>query len=374
MRAINRPRSRSRSRSRVKVAVSRLKAFSSFSEAFTSISSSWKTLRGSWSASSGLVTSSTSASNYPLSVVKMSKSNVTASAKSTAPGTGIALWVTDSGNWWGVVTGQDSGTSCNCQTCSTCNSYQCNSYQCNSYQCNAYQCNSYQCNSSYTVCNYWVPLVCENYTGGYCSSYNSPTCASYNATNCTSAPWNSYNCTRNGNQCGQCVSWNTAYCASYNSRNCATYNAVTCSRYSGGFCGASSSTCNSASCASSSCASSSCTSSSCISESCSNTSYYNCNCQTCYPATIRLIRSIANIVSEITSWTVNTLVQSLKITTSGTSITAKAYSDSNLSTQIGSDLTYSAVGATIDTQFGIVVAPSAYAQGSTLENFNITTN
>jgi hypothetical protein len=366
---------RSRSRARAKVVVSRLKAFADFSESFSAISSSWKTLRGSWSASSGTGSTSTSASNYPLAVIKMARSNVTASAKSTAPGTGIALWVTDSGNWWGVVTGQNAGTDCNCQTCSTCNAYQCDAYQCNSYQCNSYQCNSYQCNSYYTVCNYWVPLTCEAYGGGNCSSYNSPTCASYNGSNCaTSAAWNSYNCTRNGNQCGQCTSWNTAYCASYNSRNCASYNAVVCNRYSGGFCGSSTSYCNSASCASSSCASSSCTSSSCSSTSCSSTSYYNCNCQTCYPATIRLIRSIADTVSEVTSWTVNTLVQSLRVITSGTSITAKAYSDNNLSTQIGSDLTYSAVGATIDTQFGIVVAPSAYSQGSTLDNFSATTN
>lgn len=346
---------RSRSRSRTKVATSRLKAFSNFSESFNSLSSSWKTLRGSWYASSGSGSTSTSASSYPIAVVKMSKSNITASAKSTTPGTGIAIWATDSGNWWGVVTGQSSATECNCQTCSTCNAY----------QCNAYQCNAYQCNASYTVCNYWVPLQCENYVGGNCSTFNSPTCATYNASNCRAwANYSSYLCGQFGTSCGECTAYNVAYCSGYNTRNCATYNDVTCSRYSGGFCGSSSSTCNSASCASSSCASS----------SCSSASSYSCNCQTCYPATIRLLRSVSNTVSEITSWTVSTLVQSIKVVTSGTSITTKAYSDNNLSTQIGSDLTYSAVGANIDTKFGIVVAPSAYAQGSTLENFNATTN
>lgn len=353
MRAIN--RSRSASRSRAKVSVSRLKAFSNFSEAFSYISSSWKTLRGSWSASSGTGSTSTSASDYPLAVIKMSKSNVTASAKDTSPGTGIALWVTDSGNWWGVVTGQNGATDCNCQTCS----------QCNSYQCNAYQCNAYQCNSSTFTCNYWVPLVCEASTGGNCYQWNTSTCASYNTSNCNSYnTWNYYNCIYWGNQCGTCSSWNTSNCATYNGRNCTATNGYTCNRYSGGFCGSGSSTCNSASCSSSSCSSS----------NCSSTSYYSCNCQTCYPATVRIIKSASNIVSEITSWTVNTLVQSIKVITSGTSITTKVYSDNNLSTQIGSDLTYEANGATIDTSFGIVVSPSNYGQGASLTGFSATTN
>jgi hypothetical protein len=64
----------------------------------------------------------------------------------------------------------------------------------------------------------------------------------------------------------------------------------------------------------------------------------------------------------------------MKVITSGTDITAKAYSDNSLTTQIGSDLTYSATGATIDTSFGIVVAPSSYSQGNSLDNFSATVN
>lgn len=320
---------------------SRLKAFGYFSDAFTSLSSSWKKLRGSWEATSGLGSTSTSASSYPLAVVKMSKSNVTASVKNTAPGTGIAIWATDSGNWWGVVTGQDAGSNCNCQTCSSCNAYQCNSY--------------------YYVCNQTNAYNCTPTGGGTCQGYNGISCSSYNGVNCCgyySAPGNckAYNKAGNCNAyyySTSCTCYNSSFCAGWNTSNCNGYNAINYS-CSGGNCASSSSYCNSS--------------------SCSSTSYYNCNCQTCYPATVRIIKSLSNTVSDITSWAVGTLVQSLKVITSGTGITIKAYSDNNLSTQIGSDLTYTANGATIDTQFGIVVAPSTYAQGSSIDDFTATTN
>ena len=374
MRAINRPRSGSRSRSRVKVSVSRLKAFSSFSEAFTSISSSWKTLRGSWSASSGTGSTSTLASNYPLAVVKMSKSNVTASAKNTSPGIGIAIWVTDSGNWWGVATGQDSGSSCNCQSCSTCNSYTCNSYTCNSSQCNSL---AFVCTGGNNICS-----------GGYntCSGgYN--TCAGYTFT-CLSTRYTctGYSCWSYYSKPGNCKTYN------YYGNICnAYYYSTTCDGYycssgysscdygydscTGGY-NCSGWSCSGWSCAGgySYCAQSTCLSESCVSASCSSTSYYNCNCQTCYPPFIRVLKSASNIVTEMYKWTISTIAASIKVITSGQQITVRAYSDNSLTTQIGSDLTYTATGATIDTSFGIVVTPSAYAQGSSLDGFQITTN
>jgi hypothetical protein len=75
------------------------------------------------------------------------------------------------------------------------------------------------------------------------------------------------------------------------------------------------------------------------------------------------------------SYTLASVANSLKVITSGSTATIKAYSDNSLATQIGSDLTYTAAGgAKIDTMFGIVVAPSAYNQGNTLDDFTATTN
>jgi hypothetical protein len=302
-------------RRKIQVITSRLKAFNTFFDAFTSaLNSAWKVLVGSWSSSGGAAYSTTPASSYPLATVPMAKSDVTAQIETAGQGTGIAIWVTDSGNWWGVVSGQDGATNCNCQTCYACNAYaggNCASY--NASYCinttNYYACSwSNACTGNCSSCCKW------NYSGNVCNGY-----------------------------CGYCCSWSgavTAYCpytscsGVYNASYCASYNAVYCA----------------------------------------SASYYSCNCQTCYPPFIRVIQSASSIVSEIYKWTISAIANSLKVITSGTGITAKAYSDNSLSTQIDSDLTYTATGATITTKFGIVVAPSSYSQGNSLDNFNITTN
>jgi hypothetical protein len=98
---------------RTVVSSSRMKAFLSFQDLFqSSFKSSWKNIRGSWSASSSIATTNTGSSNYPLASVPMSSPNVNISIKNPGVGTGAALWVTDSGDWWGLVSSQalSSGT------------------------------------------------------------------------------------------------------------------------------------------------------------------------------------------------------------------------------------------------------------------------
>ena len=98
---------------RTVVSSSRMKAFLSFQDLFqSSFKSSWKNIRGSWSASSNIATTNTGSSNYPLASVPMSSPNVDISIKNPGVGTGAALWVTDSGDWWGLVSSQalSSGT------------------------------------------------------------------------------------------------------------------------------------------------------------------------------------------------------------------------------------------------------------------------
>lgn len=288
----------------------------SFFDAFTgSISGSWKIVRGSWTSSSNTGYSSTTASDYPLATVKMAKSNVTAQIETAGQGTGVALWVTDSGNWWGVVSGQASGQDCNCQTCYTCNAYAGgNCAAANGSNCSGYTCYGYACAGYTSPCIGNCSACCKYSTKGACTGY-----------------------------CGYCCSWYT-YCNGFycSSSSCSSYNTSYCNAYNAVYCTASSS--------------------------------YSCNCSTCYPPFIRVIQSVSSTVSEIYKWTISTAANSLKVITSGTGITAKAYSDNSLSTQIDSDLTYTATGASITTNFGIVVAPSSYSQGSSLDNFNITTN
>lgn len=316
----------SRKRNRVSVITSRLKAFAIFSDSFNAaFKTSWKFIRGSWSSNSSKAYTATSASDYPLATVKMSKANVTAQIQSTDQGAGIALWVTDSGNWWAVATGTDGATSCNCQTC--------NASVCNQY---ATACGSYYCSSSYYVCNQMVNATCQ---AGYYDSCPAVYCASYNAYNSKNKTGG--NCAMYACTPGQyvCLAYNSAYCAS------------------------STNTCNQTSCGSyyNYCASA--------------YSYsYSCNCSTCYPPFLRLLQSVSNTVSEVYKWMISATANSLKVITSGTGITAKAYSDNSLSTQIDSDFTYTANGATIETSFGILVAPSSYSQGNSLDEFSISVN
>jgi hypothetical protein len=94
-------------RRRVAVASSRLKGFLSFQELFqNALRNGWKVIRSGWSAGSNRV-SATNPTQYPLLSTTMSKPNVTIDITSPGIGTGAALWVTDSGNWYGVVTSQE---------------------------------------------------------------------------------------------------------------------------------------------------------------------------------------------------------------------------------------------------------------------------
>jgi hypothetical protein len=87
---------------------------------------------------------------------------------------------------------------------------------------------------------------------------------------------------------------------------------------------------------------------------------------TTYSEYLKLKRSLSNTVSELSSTLLSNTqtAKSILVSILGTQITAKAYSDTNLVTQIGSDLVYTATGATVTTQYGIGVSPSAYGQSA----------
>lgn len=83
---------------------------------------------------------------------------------------------------------------------------------------------------------------------------------------------------------------------------------------------------------------------------------------------LKIRQSAANVVSVISSQLISTSqsIASFLVSISGNVITAKAYSDTNFVTQIGTDLVYTATGATITTKYGISLAPSANYQGTTI--------
>ncbi|NDB58476.1 hypothetical protein EB001_08530 [bacterium] len=277
--------------------------FSSYINSFLSWGSGWKVTSGTWTAQSGTSKTSTSATSYPLAAVEMSKTNVNATLQSPQPGAGISLWVTDSGNWWGIVREQTVNNSYNCSTCtaSFINPYfnvNATGNASNPYvnaTGNASNPPTYGVNPSSF---FYLELFNQKF-------YNPPT---YNVT-----PGNPYTYpyTDGGNP----------YTFPY------TYSA-------GG-----------------------------------NVSYttYDCNCSSSYPQSIKIIKSISGTVSTVTSWSVGTatdVIRAIKVITNGNGITIRPYSDTSATTQIGSDLSYTATGATLTTRFGIVVAPATDGQGS----------
>ena len=97
-----------------------------------------------------------------------------------------------------------------------------------------------------------------------------------------------------------------------------------------------------------------------------------CNCQTCTDIFhyLRLSRSLSGTVtaSVVSDVSLGQAANSIKITTSGDSITAVAYSGASLTSAIGTISTTQA-GAVKAAKAGIIKVPSNYTQSSTVDNF-----
>lgn len=300
----------------------------------------WNAVRGTFTVVSNKATGDTS--NYPIATQKMPTSDINLSISSASQGAAAALWVTDSGNWWAVGIDQTT-TSCNCQTCSQCNAYSGG---------NCASSTGGNCaTSSGGNCSSWNAVTCNSWNTGTCNAWNTGNCAAFycnvwSGSYCVSPPgtgclrWNATSCrTWSGNTCavssgGNCASWNAVVCNSWNAVVCNAWNAINCT----------------------------------------NTTYYSCNCQTCYPQWVRVMKSVSTVVSEVTNWSIGSVIQSLRVKTTGTQITTQVYSDTALTTQIGSDLVYSATGATVAAEYGITIKPSSANQAYTLGTVDITRN
>ena len=291
--------------------------------------------RGIWSIVSNKLSTSESPSNYPVVTVSTAGSDVDISLTGATQGTNAALWVTDSGNWWGVGIDQITDTQCSCSTCFNNNNniyYFISGYTCANAYCQG-NCATNQCNAWNYTCNVVNNRYCKTYSGGNCKKYgtfkgvydcyggfNAKVCNAYNAGNCNESYAQQHNC-------------KTSSCATYNYYPC---GACTSSAYNA-----------------------------------NNPTPYTCNCITCYPQYIRFIRSVSNTVSVLTFWTTNAVINSLKVLVRGNQVTTKVYSDKNLASQIGSDLVYTPTGVAVMARYGIIVKPSSYAQGNTVEGIEI---
>lgn len=290
----------------------------------TTDGSRWKVLSGAFNIASNVLNTATSASNYPLSVVEMGVQNVNIGLVASGQGATAALWVTDSGNWWGVQTFSqpencncyDVGYSCSCTdqsydcscvpqyasgtTCSTCYTQSC------TYGPNG----TYYCSGGGLSCDVRVYGV-----GCVAWTYTAPTCSANLGTTCTAVP---YDC--------NCYSWSSAW-----------YSCQTCYR------------------------------------TVCSTCYYTA-CNTCYPQYFKILKNISGTVTAVWSQAVAAVSAAFRVKTSGDVITIKAYSDSGMTSQIGSDMTYTATGSAKSTKFGLAIAPSSYNQTATISKITIDRN
>ena len=86
--------------------------------------SRWDALRGVFTIFSNKAKTTSLPANYPIASISMPDSpndqDVVITLKGTTPGSGAALWISDTGNWWAVTTGIDAGENCQCDTCTEC--------------------------------------------------------------------------------------------------------------------------------------------------------------------------------------------------------------------------------------------------------------
>jgi hypothetical protein len=378
----------------------------------------WENIRPGFAISSNKA-SATNPASYPLATVDFPSSDVRISLSGTDQGSSAALWVTDSGNWWAVGIDQAPVT-CNCQTGSNCNAWNqsncsggnnfgggCASWSFVGPQCIQYNTRSPQC-SSWGIttgnCRSWnlPPGNCTELFPGSCSAPLPPgncsglgvgSCRANSGGNCSA--WNSgriRNCRATNPVV--CNAWNTRPCDSWNTRQCVAWNTRICGTWS-----TRTNVCDAWNTRNNFCTNNVLPPGNCIVEVaaynfCNSTSWFfygfTCNsfntstctnwttftfgCQTCYPQYIRLFQSVGSTVTEIFNWTVTSIIRSFRVKTKKDEITIEAFSDDNHTTKIGGDIIFTPTGVAVTPKFGIILKPSPFNQGTSIDGIEITRN
>jgi hypothetical protein len=308
----------------------------------------------------------------------MTNENVTITLDNPGVGSGAALWVSDSGTWWSVVSKQEVCSGCG--SCATYNPYNpcgaANPYNpcgaTNPYNpCGAT--NPYNpCGASnpynpcastnpYNPCAYYVPCSpTNNPATGYapasyytCSMYNPSGYCKYGYTYSYTTSFTYYVY----NPCGQ-----GGYCVGA-SGNCVG---------SGGNCIGTPGNCigTGGSCIG--------TGGNCIATGGSCASYSDT-----YTRYLKLYKYASNTLTELASVTLDSLtsfapIRAIKVAVSNSNkgagtatVTAQAFSDTSAVTQIGGNLVHSATGVNIVTNYGIIASDSAYSQSLSTDGITI---
>ena len=280
----------------------------------TSSGATWTNIRGTsnWGIVSNKASNSSAGSSYAIAAVDTGTNDITVSATVTN-GTGVAFWVSDANNWWASHGHSTTGTGSSCgggaTAWSTTNPGSCT------------------CGSV------------ESQVGAYCDG---------------PATGNIYTTQPDCNGCGTATSALGNYCYG-------GYTAGTCAG-AGGTWNSSTSQC-------------------CFDEyryGCSATfttqNEYRCSdslyTYTTYQHYLRIIKSVGGTVSTVGSdVALSSAATAVKVVTLNDSITARAYSDAAMTNLLGTN-SNTPSSPTKAGKHGIIKAPSAYNQGSTVDDFS----
>ena len=311
----------------------------------SSSGSAWEAIKGTWYADGSSAKSDDAASNYSIAAISLSENSTT--SVSVSVGTGVAFWVTDANSWWASTSRATQSSTCDSGACSGSENY--------TYYTYPSTCSNGACSGTYTT--YTNVSNCNN---GACGGIET-----YTATR-------SCSCTTD-----VVSSWGTSIGRQYECTS--ADNSIGFSFVNGGTCTFRYSTCSNNACSGTEpytatrvC---SCTSqaneTNCSCPQTSNIGTRSCSCTYAYFLT--LIKSVGGTVSSAASTiSLSSQAAAIAVSTQGNNITATAYSDTAMTSSLNS-ISHTASSPTTSPKSGIIKAPSSSSQGSTVDNFRITT-
>lgn len=334
----------------------------------------WETLAGTWFSNGSQAQSNTAATSYPVARVNYGDVSATVSA-TPSPGTGPAVWVNSSGDWYAAVLYEDQANGtypCNC----SCNGH----YEYYPIWCdcgaNCSVCGSTSSTSTYGAIGTQTGTTYV-YSGSATATDSCPY-ASYpylSQGRCWNSSFSAYTTPTTTYSCsGGTVCCQPGVNSCYIAQATYTYSCNPGDTLSGTTCTHTTTTCNS-------CSSPSCGQCGTGSYFVSGGSYPSCDgygssCQICGTLItryfLRLIKSVGGAISyPVADIALSSEPATISIAASNGVLSYKAYSDTSMTNILGSG-THTPSTPITATYHGIVKTPSAYAQGSTVDNVSIS--
>ena len=339
----------------------------------------WDAIRGIFEVFLGSAFARTS-SDYPIASVTMPYEDVKISISPIDVGSGAALWVTDSGNWWGLGLEQEE-VDCNCSFGTDCNRWNqgglcdrwnvgnCNRWNarnCRTEECAEWACSSFNASNcrSWTETRFCAVFACTRWE--FFGTADNPRfrCVTWNCI----VPGSSFSCTGGfntstcrSNTCvrNECTRFNAANCNRWNTRNCNRWTVESCNRWF----------------------------------------EFAFDCEKCYPQWIRVVQSINTTISTRARFLItktftigtspfggfadfrqttfiNKAISAMRFFVKSREIKADLFYEQDFTDKVDveEEIVYNATGATVTPSYGILIVPSQNGQNTVIGSIDIDKN